>query len=201
MADAALKPMTVEEFFDWCPNDDRHWELHDGRPIAMAPPQPAHQILVGNMAGHIFQALQQHPGCTLRIDGGIVPEGRDDSYYQADLAVTCRPHEPGDPRDIREPILIVEVLSPSTQGTDRRRKVPDYRGLVSVREILLVDPERLYCEVHRRLDGNRWLVDLLRTAESVLVLESIGLSVPLGLIYANVALVDDGPISPSDSEG
>lgn len=197
MADAALKPMTVEEFFDWCPNDDRHWELHGGRPIAMAPPQPAHQILVGNLAGHVFQALQRRPGCTLRVEGGIVPKGRDDTYYQADLAVTCRPHDIRDPRHVQEAVLIVEVLSPSTQGTDRRRKVPDYRGIPTVQEILLVDPERLYCEVHRRLDGDRWLVDLLWTADNLLVLESIGLTVPLGLVYANVALADDGEPAPT----
>ncbi|NBC31753.1 MAG: hypothetical protein GVY13_03650 [Alphaproteobacteria bacterium] len=201
MPDAALRHMTVEEFFDWCPNDDLKWELFDGRPVAMTPPPSAHQILVGNLARRVSEALDKRPGCTVRVEAGIVPEGRNDSYYQADLAVTCRPHDIADPRNVREPILIVEVLSPSTQGTDRRQKVPDYRGIPSVQEILLVDPERLYCEVHRRLDGDRWLVELLRTAESVLVLESIGLSVPLGLIYANVALVDDGPISPSDSEG
>lgn len=205
MADAALKPMTVVEFFDWCPNDDRHWELYDGQPVAMAPPQPAHQILLVNIARRLAEALDDKPGCTVRAEAGIVPEGRDDSYYQANLAVTCRPHDLGDPRNVPEPLLIVEVLSPSTQGSDRRRKVPDYRGIPSVREILLVDPERLYCEVHRhcevhrRLEGDRWLVDLLRTADSLLVLESIGLSVPLGLVYANIALADDG--DPASTPG
>lgn len=201
MPDTALRHMTVDEFLDWCPNDDLKWELFDGRPVAMTPPPSAHQILVGNLARRLAEALDHKPGCTVRVEAGIVPEGRNDSYYQANLAVTCRPHDIGDPRNVREPILICEVLSPSTQGIDRRRKVPDYRAIPSVQEILLVDPERLYCEVHRRLEGDRWLVDLLRTAETPLVLESIGLSVPLRLIYAKIALVDDGPASPPGSEG
>ena len=196
MPETATRRLTIDAFFDWCPkNDDRQWELFEGRPVAMTPPPSAHQIVVGNVAGHAFQALANKPGCTVRIEAGIVPEGSDDSYYQADLAVTCRPHEAGDPRNVQDPILIVEVLSPSTQVIDRRRKLPDYRCIPSVQEIVLLDPERLYCEVHRRFDADRWLVDLLRTAEDVLRLDSIGLALSLGLIYANVALVDDGEAS------
>ena len=192
MADAALRRLTVAEFFDWCPNDEQPWQLFDGRPVAMTPPPSAHQIVVSNLIRRIAEALDTRPGCTVRAEAGVVPEGSDTSYYQADLAVTCRPHRPDDPRSIVDPILIVEVLSPSTQAVDRQRKVPDYRRIPSVEEILLIDPDRLYGEVHRRLGDDRWLVDLLRDEEDDLRIDSIGLSIPLGLVYANVALADDG---------
>jgi Uma2 family endonuclease len=183
--------MTVEEFFDWCPNDDSRWELIDGRPVAMAPASGAHQILWGNLAYRFAEALDPLRNCTVRINGGVLSPERADTYYEADLAVSCTPPERGDRGDVREPVLIAEILSPSTEGTDRRRKPPDYRSIPSVREILLIAQDGHYAEVHRRLEGDRWLTDLLQGPEAQLRLESIGLDMPLAEIFAGVPL-DEG---------
>ena len=61
--------------------------------------------------------------------GGIVILDRADTYYVADLAVTRAAREPGR-RMVVDPILVVEVLSPSTSQVDRWRKVADYRTLL-----------------------------------------------------------------------
>jgi Uma2 family endonuclease len=180
--------MTVEEFFDWCPNDDSRWELIDGRPVAMAPAGGAHQVLWGNLAYRFAQALDSRRNCSVRIGGGILPPERADSYYEADLAVSCTPPDRGDRGAVKDPVLIAEILSPSTEGTDRRRKLPDYRSIPGVREILLIAQDGHYAEVHRRLDGDRWLTDLVRGPEARLRLESIGLDVALADIYAGVPL-------------
>ena len=71
---------------------------------------------------------------------------------------------------------------------DRKVKLPDYREIPSVAEVALIDSERMFCEVHRRLDEGRWLVDLLRQPDAVLRLDSIGFAQPLAVLYANVAL-------------
>lgn len=68
----------------------------------------------------------------------------------------------------------------------RKVKLPDYRAIPSVREIVLIDQQQLYCEAHRRLDNGRWLVDLLRRPEARLQLESIGFDQPLSAIYDHV---------------
>ncbi|MCP4686020.1 MAG: Uma2 family endonuclease, partial [bacterium] len=60
-------------------------------------------------------------------------------------------------------------------------------AIASIQEIVLVDQQQLYCEVHRRLPDGRWLTDLLRRPEARLRLESIGFDQPLSAIYANVS--------------
>ncbi len=85
-------------------------------------------------------------------------------------------------------------LSPSTENRDRRVKLPDYRSLPSVEAIILVDQQQFYCEVHRRLEGDRWLVDLLREPQARLRVPGIGFDQPLSVLYANVSfpIADSG---------
>ena len=71
--------------------------------------------------------------------------------------MTCAPADAGR-RYVAEPILIAEVLSPSTQLHDRGRKLDDYRQLPSVQEILLVASEQRRVQ-HWRRDGPRWIVE------------------------------------------
>jgi len=84
-------------------------------------------------------------------------------------------------------VLIVEVLSPTTEDDDRKVKLPDYRRLPSVQEILYVDPARVYCELHRRLDGGRWETVILTDLAESLSLAVCDAEIPLGDVYANVA--------------
>jgi len=190
MADPALLQLTIDEFFDWCPKDDSRWELVDGRPVAMAPANGAHQILSVALGRRFSEALDDRPPCTARNEAGIVSPLRPNTYYVADLAVTCRPHTFGERGEVIDPVVIVEILSSSTQGHNRKNKIPDYRGIPTVQEIVVVDQERIYGEVHRRCEGDRWVVDLLREPADRMRLESIGLDIPLGLLYVGVALED-----------
>jgi Uma2 family endonuclease len=179
--------MTIAQFLDWCPNDDTHWELIDGRPVAMAPTTRAHGRLHLRLSRFIDQACDALLPCAGEIEAGIRLPDRDDAYYEADIAVSCTPPKP-DERGVADPVLIVEILSASTAATDRLKKLPDYRTIPSVREILLLQQGAVYAEVHRRLEGGVWLTDLLRGPEARLRLESIGLDVALADIYAGVPL-------------
>jgi Uma2 family endonuclease len=200
MADAVLKPMTVEEFFDWCPKtDDRHWELIDGRPVAMAPTSPRHAVLLSAIVRRIDEALDRRPGCTAHTAAGIIPPSRLYTYYEADLAVFCRRDEPDERGEDQGPVVIVEILSPSTERHDRRLKLADYRAIPSVREVLLLDQASLFAEIHRRIGDNRWQTDLIRGADGRLQLDSIDLDIPLSLLYARVPLEEDAGV-PSYEE-
>ena len=103
--------MSLAEFLDWDDGTDTRYELIDGRPRAMAPPIEAHGTVVANLARHIGNRLK--PPCRVVVEAGITPLDRADTWYQADLVVTCAPAERG-ARAIAQPRLIVEVLSPST---------------------------------------------------------------------------------------
>lgn len=187
MAEAAERRMTVSEFLAWDSGDDRRHELIDGVPVAMAPASRAHGALAGALAGLLFPWVRARAGCVLLAEAGIVCPDRQDTWYQADLAVMCRP-KAGDDAAGEDPVALIEILSPTTQDHDRRRKLPDYRALAPVREIVLVDSQAMFIEVHRRQPGDGWVVDLLRRPEDVLVLESIGARIGLGDLYRDIPL-------------
>lgn len=187
MADPAHKTMSLAEFLVWDSPPNRHYELICGHPVAMAPPTAAHGTIVGNLAGSLFSSLSRRHPCRAQIEVGIRIPHRRDTWYQADIAVTCRPPAAGEIA-MPEPLIVVEVLSSSTENHDRKLKLPDYRLLPSVAEVVLIDSQRMYCEAHRRADGNLWFTDLLRDPEAVLKLDSIGLETSLEHLYANVVL-------------
>jgi Uma2 family endonuclease len=188
MADPAPRRMSLAEFYDWNPPGDTRYQLIEGTPVAMAPAGGPHQVMAGTVARKLGQALDRRPGCAVRIEAGIVPPWRRNTYYQADLAVSCRPVEQD--WETKDPILIVEILSPSTEDDDRKVKLPDYRRLPSVEEIVLIDPNRLHCEVYRRRADGGWLHDLLVDADARLRLESVGLDIPLLDVYVNLPALE-----------
>lgn len=186
MAEPAIKPMTLDEFLDWDDGTDTRYELIAGFPVAMAPPARAHGILCARLAGAIDAGLRQRRPCTAQTEAGISRPDREDSFYVADIAVTCRRYERGE-QLVKEPILIVEILSPGTERHDRRVKVPAYRAIDSVREILLIDSESRYAEVLRR-EGNFWITELVQRADAVLRLVSADLSVPMAELYDGIEI-------------
>jgi Uma2 family endonuclease len=186
MAEAVLKGMTIDEFLRWEDGTDTRYELANGFVVAMAPPAPPHGILSVRLGGALDTALRSRRPCMPQSEAGIVRPDRDDTCYVADLAVTCDPPQPGD-RLIREPILIVEILSPSTAAFDRQIKVPDYRRIASVQEILLIDSESAFAEVLRR-QGDHWITEIVQGPAATLLLTSIPLAVPMADLYEGIPL-------------
>jgi Uma2 family endonuclease len=181
MAEAARRRWALEEFLAFDDGTDRRYELFDGEIVAMAPPARAHGTLVSRLDRAIGNALR--PPCEIITEAGIVPPERADSYYQADLAVTCTPGAPSD-QFLTEPVLIVEVLSPSTAATDRDRKLPDYRRIASLQEILVVSSTEARIEHYRR-EADGWKVQD-HAGRGAVTLESFDVTLELGELYAGV---------------
>lgn len=188
MADTAVKLMSVEQFLVWDDRTETRHELFDGRPVAMAPATRRHSLLAARLAGRLTSALADRPPCNVFAEAGIRSTVSRRTFFVADIAVSCA-DAPDDSQELEQPVLIVEVLSPSTAGTDPRRKLFDYRQLPSVEEILLIDTAGVYCEVHRRKESF-WSTDILRDPEARLRLETVGLDLPLGELYAGMTFED-----------
>jgi Uma2 family endonuclease len=139
--------------------------LFDGVPVMMAPATEAHGEVAMAVGAEIRSRLR--PPCRVISEAGITVPERDDTYYVAGLAVTCAPREPGR-RMLVEPVLIVEVLSPSTGHIDCLRKLADYRTLSSVQEILIVCPDERRVEVLRRTPEGWRVEDLIGQASITL---------------------------------
>jgi len=182
MADTAQRRMTVEEFLEWDDGTDARYELIDGQPVAMSPNVDPHGVMVIELGARIREALSDRPDCRVRTGLGVRSPRRRASYYIPDLVVACGPID-RDGRELQNPILLVEILSPSTERLDRRIKLTDYRRIGSGQEILLIDPSQPYAELHRRLDGDRWLTFLLQDDDGTLELKSVGLELPLSTLY------------------
>jgi Uma2 family endonuclease len=152
----ALSRMTVAEFLDWPGDDtDRKFELVDGEPRAMAPASDAHgtmQITIGSILRAHLRA--HRPSCRVVGEPGVVPRVSASTNMRIpDLAVTCTRNEAGR-RAVPDPILIVEILSPSNEA-ETLQNVWAYATIPSVREILLVRSTAVAAELLcRQPDGN-----------------------------------------------
>jgi len=124
------------------------------------------------------------PNCTVRSQAGIAPQGLlGRNHFETDITVTC---EPGGHRGIAaEPLLIVEILSPSTERDDHFVKLPQYQAIASLREILYIESERIAAIVYRR-QADGWDAIEIDGPGARLELLTIGLDLPLAAIYRGV---------------
>ena len=186
MSELAIRRMTLAQFLRWEDGTDRRYELIGGLPMAMAPPARARGMLCVRLGGMIDVGLRSRQSCSVQTEAGIVRPGRNDTFYVADLAVTCSPYRRGE-QLLKDPILIVEILSPGTEKHDRQVKVPAYRDIGSVNEILLIDSESIYAEIFRR-EGGRWITELVQRRDVSLRLSSVDLQIAMAELYDGIDL-------------
>jgi Uma2 family endonuclease len=187
MAELAIKPMTLDEFLRWDDGTETHYELIGGFPVAMAPPAEVHRVLAVRLVSRIDGALSARRPCNAQVEAGVIRPDRADAYFEADIAASCAPIEVGR-QAISDPFLIIEILSPSTERHDRRVKLPAYRQIEAVQEILLVASDDIYAEVHRRAAGAQWLTEILRGGEAELSLATVPIEIRLSDLYEGIAL-------------
>jgi len=108
-----------------------------------------------------------------------------DCYYYPDVMVTCSAADAADPLIKREPVLVVEVLSPGTAAYDRGDKFAAYRTLPSLREYLLVDTESRRCDLYRRGADGLWVLHPVEPGQAV-PLASVELSLGADALWDEV---------------
>ncbi len=107
-------------------------------------------------------------------------------YYYPDVLVSCE-QNPENAYFRNNPILIVEVLSPSTQEIDRREKLLFYQQMPSVQEYAVVEQQKMHVELHRRQPDGRWITYYFNQDENEPVeFQSVELTLTLGEIYRRV---------------
>jgi Uma2 family endonuclease len=109
-----------------------------------------------------------------------------DDFYYPDIAVSCEPLVTNS-YYIEQPVAIIEILSPSTEGRDRLEKRLAYQHLPSLQEYLLVTQEKILIEAYRR-SADGWEVETYRDHD-ILQLKSIDFSISLNELYLQVARV------------
>jgi Uma2 family endonuclease len=179
MAEPARKLWTLDEFLAFDDGTDRRYELIGGEIVAMAPPSGIHGAVAAGLAVAIGAKLVRP--CRVVMEAGITLPDRN-AYYQADLAVTCSGLTPES--SVPEPRVVVEVLSPSTAATDYLRKLPDYRDIPSVQDILLVSSTEPRIE-HWRREADGWKVQDFR-GEGVVRLQAFDVTITVADLYQDL---------------
>jgi Uma2 family endonuclease len=191
---AAIEPlpahMSIQEYLRFDDATAGKHEYFSGAVIAMAGGTADHAAIAFNLNTAIGQKLPGKPCRGFSSDVRIGIPGVP-SFSYPDMSVVCGPLK-FDPRDagnntVINPTLIVEVLSPSTEGRDRGRKFENYLRLESLQEYVLVSQDHARVESYcRHPDGTWGAFAFAAGLHESLKLHSLDCVIPLSEIYANV---------------
>jgi Uma2 family endonuclease len=179
MSDPAAALMTSDEFIAWAMEqpEGQRYELFAGRVVSMAPERSVHALAKFRMARRLEEAVERDGlACTVYPDGMAV-EIDATTIYEPDALVRCRPAVPPDTIKLTDPVIVVEMLSPSTRTRDHGDKLIDYFRLPSVQHYLIARTEDHAIIHHTRNADGSILTRIAR--EGVLRLDPSGLTVGL----------------------
>jgi Uma2 family endonuclease len=180
--------MSTDEYLEGELHSDTRHEYLAGEVYAMAGAGEKHNRVAGNLFFHLRAASRGKP-CGVFISDMKLRIDASDAFYYPDVLVTC---DPADTQPLFKtlPCLLVEVLSPSTEATDRREKLQAYRKLPTLRHYLLVSQEQRSVQWQQRDETGQWLIsDLEGSGTLDLTCPGMAVTVTLDDIYEDVKLV------------
>ena len=187
----SLRPKTAYSFDDYLATErtlvDQRHEYLDGQVFAMTGASWEHNVITANLTAKLHARLERRPCTVLSNDLRVRIETANAGTYP-DLAVLCEaPEFYDDRRDtVTNPTLLVEVLSPSSEGYDRGEKFACYRTLPSLRQYVLVAQDRVAVDVLTREADSRWVIASFDRLDQEVPLESVGCTLPMAEVYARI---------------
>ena len=169
-------------------------EYYRGEIFAMAGATTRHNVVKDNLIFNTMLRLRGKPCRTMSSDQRILTRHTDGLYSYPDIVIVCGKPQFSDlyKDTVMNPIVIVEVLSKSTEGYDRGDKFLLYRQLESLKEYVLVDSKKIHAEVYRKNEEGFWLLasEAIDIQESI-YLKSVDVTLPMEEVYLNT---DDLPV-------
>lgn len=187
----ASKHRTVEEYLAYELTSPVRHEYVDGQLFAMAGESKNHNRVGSNILAKLLQGLGSSK-CEAFFES-VKVKVSPTRYYYPDVVVACsEPEEDEDAYIIENPVMIVEVLSPSTARNDRVEKMNAYQRLPGLREYVIVSPESVRLEVYRHEQaGEAWQCEVFDDTESEITFQSVGLGLKLADIYRRVRFAEE----------
>ncbi len=179
--------ISPEEYLAMEEQAEHKSEYFNGETFAMVGASYNHNIITGNFFASLNVSLEKS-ACTAFTSDMRLQVKANGLYTYPDAMVVCGKPEFAAGRNdtITNPILIVEVLSPSTKNYDRGQKFMLYRDIETLVDYVLVDQDRPHVEYFHRLDDGRWLLTEFNTTDATLQLEALQLELPITRIYQKV---------------
>jgi Uma2 family endonuclease len=190
MASLPASRVTEEEYLRLERQAENKSEFHDGQMFAIAGGSLNHSLLATRAAALLDR--QMPAGCRVLNADLRINIASSGTYTYADCGVVCgEPEFSSDQQDnLVNPLLIVEVLSPSTEGYDRGKKFELYRSIESFREYLIVHQDRRHVEHYSKQDDGSWLLREYSGAGATVDVGRLGVSILLGDLYGSVMKLD-----------
>ena len=182
MNDQTPHRMTVDEYLPWAVTQDGRWELIDGRPIKI-PSETFDHIDVKFYVCLVLKQLIDEAGLELHtLSDGATVRINPHNANEPDALVYAGPKRPGRSIELSDPIIVIEVISPTSGARDKTRKRADYFSLPSVEHYLVVEPEP-HTVLH--FDRGNWQGDPRELNETETIdLDPPGLVVPVHRCFA-----------------
>jgi Uma2 family endonuclease len=174
--------MSRQEYRAWAEQQSAgRFERVNGVVVAMAPERAGHNRRKA-LAWQVLRQAVQAAGlsCEVYIDGMTIEVG--DSDYEPDAVVHCGDRLPDDAVTVPNPLIIVEVLSPSTSATDRAWKLQEYFRLPSLLHYLIVWADKQQIAHHRR--GDEGAIETQVVIGGEITLEPLGITIHAEEIYS-----------------
>ncbi len=182
-----IQIFSVEEYLKLEQNSEIRHEYICGQVFAMSGGSKEHNTITLNIASRLRSHLRGGSCSVFMADMKVniqLTSQNKNIFYYPDVIVTCD----SDDQDrfcLNYPCLIIEVLSPSTETTDRREKLVNYRTLQSLQEYVLISQDEIKVEVYRKDSQGNWSLTILGK-DNKLHLNSIGLTLTMTEIYEDV---------------
>ncbi len=185
MASHARSFASPEEYLEWELQTEHKNEYLNGQIFAMAGVSIPHGQIAGNIFGNLFSKIKGGPCRIYGSDVRVRTEGAS-MYTYPDVVVACgeiklQKYKGTD--TLLNPIVIFEVLSPSPEKYDRRKKFQMYREISTLQEYILVSQDKVLVERYVRQPDGEWRRFALDSLEATLDLPSISAKLKLADIY------------------
>ena len=175
-----------QDYLAWEERQEQKHEFIKGEIFAMGGARREHVVVSLNIASLLKQHLRGIP-CQAYIADMKLRVEQEDAFYYPDVMVSCDKNDQKADQYLSNPILIVEVLSDSTEAYDRGAKFAAYRQLASLKEYILVDIANRRLDCFRRADNNDWLLHVVDAQEKCDFV-SLEVSVAMADIFEDVAI-------------
>lgn len=185
---------TLEEYFELERNSEEKWEFWEGHVWCMSGASPVHERIVVNASGHLRELLRGR-GCSVFSSNLKVVVPDYEPYRYPDLTVRCGEAEyvtMGGLDALTNPQMIIEVLSPSTEAFDRRKKFSFYKSIESFSEYLLIATDQPSI-THYSRQRDEWVLSEVNGLASKLLIPTLNISLLLAEIYLDIDFSDTRP--------
>jgi Uma2 family endonuclease len=184
MSATLQKPMTTAEFLDWEERQELRYEFDGFQPVAMTGGTLRHEAIGGTLRSLLYQRLRGNPCRPWGPNSKIEVDGR---IRYPDATVSCSQGRPDD-TIVPAPVVVFEILSPSTSRTDRIEKLREYQATLSIQRYVILEQDSIAAMVFTR-HGDEWTASALTEADG-LPMPEIGIELALAEIYADADFGD-----------